>query len=218
MHCAQGRVCGRPKAQNPCHTSPYVAEFPIDPSTLKLPIHALRSTMHFDPSAYRWGKYPKGYLKSIVILIALCSFGPPAHSLDIYQWVDDLGKTHIADVVPEKYKTTAKLLNYRRDNISDAERQSAEAKAAKSKLLLAPKQIDAITQPTVDNTPKPVEPVQHLTCTQKWDEYYRSQECFAPYMIRNGMGGSILRPEAYQNCQEIKTPAMECEYDKRPSK
>lgn len=184
----------------------------------KQSFNALRSTMYFDPSANRWGKFPIGFIKSIVISTALCSFGLPAHSLDIYRWVDDLGKIHMADVVPEKYRTTEKLVSYQRDNISDAERQNAGVRAASNKRPLVPEQVDAITQPTIVNAPKTVQPVQQLTCAQKWDDYYRSQECFAPYMIRNGSGGSILRPEAYQNCQEIKTPTMECEYDKRQSK
>lgn len=183
----------------------------------RLPLHALRSTMYFDPPANRWEKFPDGFIKSIVISTALCSFGLPAHSLDIYRWVDDVGKIHMADVVPEKYRTTAKLVSYRRDNVSDAERQNAEARAASNKRPLVPEQVNATTQPTIVNAPRPVQMGQQLTCTQKWDEYYRSQECFAPYMIRQGSGGSLLRPEAYQYCQEIKTPAMECEYDKRQS-
>jgi hypothetical protein len=174
--------------------------------------------MYSDPSVYRWEKCPKRFLKSIAILTALSSFGLPAHSLDIYQWVDELGKTHMGDVVPEKYKAKAKLLNYRRDNISDADRRSAEAKVANSKVLLKPQQTDAPTQPTITHTPEPAEPAQSLSCTQKWDAYYRSQECFAPYLVRNGMGGSTIKPEAYVHCREVKSPTMECEYDKRPSK
>lgn len=174
--------------------------------------------MHSDSRANRWGKFPSGFIKSIVISTALCGFGLPAHSLDIYRWVDDLGKIHMSDVVPEKYRATAKLVSYRKDNVSEADRQNAEGRTASNRRTRVPEQDEAITQPAIGNASKPVQPVQQLTCTQKWDAYYRSQECFAPYMVRNGSGGSILRPEAYQNCQEIKTPAMECEYDKRQSK
>lgn len=150
--------------------------------------------------------------------MALCSFWLPAHSLDIYRWVDDHGKIHMADVVPEKYRTSAKLVSYRRDIVSDAERQNAAGRAARNMRPPVPGQVDSTPQPTIATVPNSEQPAQQLTCTQKWDEYYRSQECFAPYMIRNGTGGSILRPEAYQNCQEIETPALECEYDKRQSK
>lgn len=173
--------------------------------------------MRFDPSTRQRKKYPNGFIKSILIWTTLCSVGLPARALDIYRWVDELGKIHIADVVPEKYKATAKLLSYRKDNISDAERQNAEAQAAKNKIPPEQTQTDAITQPTAVNAPKPVQSGQRLTCTQKWDEYYRSQECFAPYMVRFS-GGSLIKPEAYKFCQEVKTPTMECEYDKRQSK
>jgi Domain of unknown function (DUF4124) len=174
--------------------------------------------MYFDQSADRWGNLPNGFIKSFVISTALYGFGLPAHALDIYRWVDDAGKIHMSDVVPENYKATAKLVSYRKDNISDAERQNAETKSASNKRSLVPEQVDTVPQPLSANVRKPLQPVQNLTCNQKWDEYYRSQECFAQYMMRTGMGGAVLRPEAHQNCQEVKTPTMECEYDKRQSK
>ena len=124
----------------------------------------------------------------------------------------------MSDVVPEKYRAAAKLVNYRKDNISGAERQNAEAKLNSIKRKLVPEQVAETSNPTIFGDPTPEEPAQQITCSQKWDAYYRSQECFAQYMIRNGLGGSTLRPEAHQNCQEVKTPTMECEYDKRQSK
>ncbi|BDT73416.1 hypothetical protein os4_29650 [Comamonadaceae bacterium OS-4] len=172
--------------------------------------------MHLDTPTHGEKGAHRGLLKSMLVVTVLCSFGSPAHSLDIYQWVDEQGKTHMADVVPEKYRAKAKLVSYRKDNVGDTERQDAEARAAKTKSLLAPKQTDAVPQAMPASAPKPVELTQQQSCTQKWDAYYRSQECFAPYMIRFS-GGSTIRPEAYEHCQEVKTPTMECEYDKRPS-
>lgn len=155
-------------------------------------------------------------MKSIAILVVLCGFGLPAHSLDIYQWVDELGKPHMGDVVPEKYRATAKLLSYRRDNVSDEERKDAQAKAEKIKQLLAPKQSETTAPPTVVSASKPVEPVQRSTCNQKWDEFYQSQECFAPYLVPH-YGGAHFKPEAYSKCQVVKMPAADCQYDKRLS-
>lgn len=157
-----------------------------------------------------------GFIKSMLVATALCSVGPPALSLDIYQWVDEQGKTHMSDVVPEKYQAKAKLVNYRKDNVGDTEKQEAAARAAKTQSLLAPKQNVPAAQVPLAGAAKPAEPTRQQTCTQKWDAYYRSQECFAPYMIRFS-GGSTIRPEAYDHCQEVKTPTMECEYNKRPS-
>ena len=66
--------------------------------------------------------------------------------------------------------------------------------------------------------PKSVVPVQQSTCSQKWDAYHRSQDCFAPFFIRNGKGGSILKPEAFQVCVDVPSPAMVCDYDNRAGK
>jgi len=43
------------------------------------------------------------------------------------------------------------------------------------------------------------------TCARKWERYYKSQECFAPY---HNVDGS-MKPGAHENCTDIKYPA-EC--------
>jgi hypothetical protein len=43
------------------------------------------------------------------------------------------------------------------------------------------------------------------TCDAKWERYFKSQECFAPYRNANGS----LKPGAYENCTEVKKPT-EC--------
>jgi hypothetical protein len=163
-----------------------------------------------------WDKYPVVFTKSLVVSVMLISCWLPVHALDIYQWVDDSGKTHMSEMVPEKFKATAKRVDSRRYEVSDDQRNAALARAAKDKRLLAPKQIAEVAQPTVVNDAKPVEPVQQSTCSKKWDEYYRSQECFAPF-LRRFSGGATLNPEAYSKCKNVNTPAMECDYDKRQS-
>src|SRR5262245_969082 len=36
---------------------------------------------------------------------------PLAHSADIYRWVDEQGRTHISDTVPERYRGVATRLD-----------------------------------------------------------------------------------------------------------
>lgn len=121
----------------------------------------------------------------------------------------------MADVVPEKYRATAKPLNYLKDNVTDAERQDAEAKAAKTKSLLAPKQSEVAPAPVAAvSSPKPVDAAQRPSCNQKWDEFYSSQDCFAPYSVPTKWGVHF-KPEAFSKCQEVKMPVKECGYDKR---
>lgn len=43
------------------------------------------------------------------------------------------------------------------------------------------------------------------TCARKWDRYYKSQECFAPYHNTDGS----MKPGAHEKCTDIKYPA-EC--------
>lgn len=169
-------------------------------------------------SQTRWEKSLFAAIKLLAVSSALYGSVLPVQALDIYRWTDEMGKVHISDTVPEKYRSVAKLVNYSKGNTSDAPQQNSGAKVANTKRPPAPDQDADASQATAIGARKPAQATQPLSCNQKWDEYYRSQECFAQYMVRNGMGGSFIRPEAYQNCQEVKTPTMECEYDKRQSK
>ncbi len=172
--------------------------------------------MYCDSMASPWRKYLIGFMHLFLIPGMLITFAAPSSAIEIYKWVDDDGKIHMSDVIPEKYKAAAKRVNSRRYELSDAERNDAEVRAAKEKLRVERKQIDTEEQLGVVDVPKPVKPVQQSTCSQKWDAYRRSEECFAPFFIRTGQG-SFLKPEAYQVCQVVESPTMVCEYDKRAS-
>lgn len=43
------------------------------------------------------------------------------------------------------------------------------------------------------------------TCAKKWERYYKSQDCFAPYHNVNG----TMKPGAEEHCVEVQTP-LEC--------
>lgn len=47
-------------------------------------------------------------------------------------------------------------------------------------------------------------------CEALWQEYFRSQECFAPYHTTTG-----IRAEAFQHCKEVVSPAQRCGPAKR---
>src|SRR5688572_22583520 len=53
----------------------------------------------------------------------------PAGAADIYRWVDENGKVHMSDVVPEKYRKSAKRIGSPSE-VSPAQREEAEARAA----------------------------------------------------------------------------------------
>lgn len=47
-------------------------------------------------------------------------------------------------------------------------------------------------------------------CEALWQEYFKSQECFAPYHTRSG-----ILAEAYRYCKEVVSPAHRCGPAKR---
>lgn len=152
----------------------------------------------------------------------LIIFSTTGYAIEIYKWVDDAGKSHMSDMVPEKYRAAAKRVSSRKYELSDAEYRDAQIRAAeikstKDKGPVEREPVDAIAPPDVPNVPHPQNLGQQSTCVQKWDAYTRSQECFAPFFIRTGQG-SFLKPEAYLACQDIPSPAMVCDYDKRAGK
>lgn len=160
-------------------------------------------------------KCPMGSKKSYVFAGLLSIFGVPLHATDIYRWVDDSGKTQMADRVPEQYKAVAKRINSSRFELSDAQRQEAETRAAKDKSHVVSNQTDVIPTPVAADIPKSAEPAPKSECSQKWDEYYSSQECFAPYK-RPSRYGAITMAEAYEKCKVVEAPVKTCEVDKRP--
>jgi hypothetical protein len=127
--------------------------------------------------------------------------------------------------VPEKYRAVAKRIDSKKFDVSDADRMQANDRAAKSKLRADRKQADAAAagdadadvEPSVLNVPKPANPMPQDTCTQKWDAYYSSQECFAPFRVLTPYG-STIRPEGFQQCQVVESPSATCNYDKRLSR
>ena len=53
----------------------------------------------------------------------------PLYAGDIYRWVDENGRIQFSDVVPEKYKKSAKKIDSRQYELSAEQRREAEARA-----------------------------------------------------------------------------------------
>jgi len=135
-----------------------------------------------------------------------------AYSAVIYQWVDEEGKTHFADTVPERFKGTAKRVDPDRYEPSAAQQREAQERAARDKALAepAPKEPAA---PPVAAAPPPaaakrpaVGPTADTDC-QTWRRLYQeSLECFAPYRTVRG----ATRAEAYDHCTPVSGPPTRC--------
>lgn len=139
-----------------------------------------------------------------------------AHAAAIYRWVDENGRTHVSDVVPEKYRARATRIDSGQYEVSPAQRQEAEERAARDKSQAAqgaPGRADAAASTPAAKASAPASarrPVQAVTDTtdcDTWRRLYReSEDCFAPY--RTTRGG--IKPEAFEKCNAIPSPELKC--------
>jgi len=152
----------------------------------------------------------------LVLSIICCALALVAHATDIYRWVDDQGRTHFADVVPERYKSVATKIDSKSSELSEGARAEAAARAARertqaefeaaqrarsqaAKTAAPPLSTSTASQPPRNDSGE-------TECDRLWRAYRESAECFAPYMRRRGG----TRVEAYQHCQQLPSPAQQC--------
>jgi hypothetical protein len=139
--------------------------------------------------------------KYLMLCIALLPYG--SANAQVSKWTDETGVTHYGDVVPEKYKRTAKPVAIRDDAPSQTQVKEAEARLGKLKATaLASPSAQSAPSPASVSAPKSSEARGSLSCDELWKQYEASYACFDPYRMGNG----VLRPEAFEKCQEIKPP------------
>ncbi len=132
----------------------------------------------------------------LVLGLAIVAFSQAA----VYQWVDEKGTTHYGDKVPDKYKAKSEKVDIKQNDTSFGNNNEA---APQSKPLVKPEQ----SQPIAVETPQLKDVPNTSTnsrdnCEKQIQEYKKSQDCFAPYVI---VGGGV-KPEAFKYCKELKQP------------
>lgn len=154
---------------------------------------------------------------SLVLCLALSA--PSTHATDIYQWVDDAGKTQVSDVVPEKYRAKATRLDSQRFELTPA--QKAEAEAGQAARRAAERTTNGTTRQPGDNTA--TGPAASLSgapraasaptdCDTLQRRYEESQACFAPFKNVNG----TMKPGANEVCTEVPDPSPQCGLPRLP--
>ncbi|MEO8124399.1 MAG: DUF4124 domain-containing protein [Burkholderiales bacterium] len=151
---------------------------------------------------------------SIAVALAASLFVPVASAVEMYQWVDETGLTHISDIVPQKYKAQATRIDSTQFNVApndvlDAQRRAAalktqadEAKARQTEELKHA-QARAPTAAATSSAPTKID----QSCPALWRDYLKSNACFQGYASANGS----LRPGAYQACgPSLVSPANKC--------
>ena len=136
---------------------------------------------------------------------------------EIYRWVDENGRTQLSDVVPDKYRGVATRTDSAQYELSPAQRDAAQARAAADKARAteaaaqrarsqaAEAASAAATAGLTGKAPRAAAPAKP-SCEALQRKYIESQECFAPYRMANG----ALNAAAFEKCTPVLNPASEC--------
>lgn len=131
----------------------------------------------------------KRLLPALLLLAVL-----PAQA-EIFKWVDENGRTHFGEVVPDKYRKAA-------TSMSPQPLNTIQGSALRGSGRLNDAPANATSEPA-ENSAAPVPRSAAEQCRAQQERYRKSQECFARYRNANGS----LRADASQNCEDIPQPA-----------
>jgi len=141
-----------------------------------------------------------------IAFLLFLSLSLAAHGADVFRWVDEDGKIHYGETVPERYKQKAKKLEGA--DATSAQRQEAQARQAREQaraesLRRAREAKSGEAQPNAEPSPDIAGAGDNTnTCQAQLKKYLESLDCFAPYMLKGG----AVRQEAFQHCTEVKQP------------
>lgn len=128
----------------------------------------------------------KRLLPALLLLVAL-----PVQA-EIYKWIDENGRTHFGEVVPEKYKKSATPMAAQPLNTIQG-----SALRGPSRPATAPADVSAPQSAEIE---RPLTEAER--CRAEQARYSRSQACFARYRNANGS----LKSEATENCENVPQP------------
>ena len=156
------------------------------------------------------------FQKALFAALCLSSLAG-AQAGDIYRWVDEQGRTHLSDVVPKQYKDTATRIDSTTYELTPEQQRDAAARAARERERspeMPESRSTSASPQTTPSAPAPsglvLRPDQAVTastaCKTRWRLFRESEACFGRF---NVVGGGI-KPEAFEQCQEIPSPLLEC--------
>ncbi|MBT9613479.1 MAG: DUF4124 domain-containing protein [Burkholderiales bacterium] len=145
---------------------------------------------------------------SVVFLLVFGSMSFGTHSADMFKWVDEKGRIHYGESVPEQYKRSATHFEEKGAEPIDAKSQKAAASLAKDSAAPAKSKVRRQAKSNKPHSKSPALPVSSgsqdkgSSCEAEKRKYRESEACFAPY--RNATGG--IKAEAFKHCVEVKEP------------
>ncbi len=145
-------------------------------------------------------------LLSLAIALALALAGA-AHA-ELFKWVDENGKTHYGDRVPDRYQKQQKALKVEKAP-SQADRDAAVQRLQKERSAV--EALKAQRDAKAQTAGKPVKPAasgpaNETACQKEWRLFLDAKTCFQPF--RTATGG--IRAEAYEHCKEVAEPRSVC--------
>jgi hypothetical protein len=133
-------------------------------------------------------------------LLACCCLA----QAQVSKWVDEKGVVHYGESVPEKFKSSAKVVPLRSDAPNAADARQAQSRLEGYRATLKPgnktAETTASSQIAASTPDRPHEP----SCDERWQQYRESLECFGPYRTANG----AIKAEAFDHCPDIKEPTL----------
>ncbi len=154
-----------------------------------------------------------------LVAVALLMLSTPLAATPLCRWMDDSGRTHFSELVPEQYQKGATCTDSMRYELTPEQARAAEQKAAEAR---AGDQRDAAARPSPASSAasgaprgaasRPVEkrPAELVTdstdCATWWRLYDASMACFGPYRTTRG----ATRVEAFDVCNVVASPELRC--------
>lgn len=151
------------------------------------------------------------------VAVAVLALAPALSlSATIYRWVDDQGRTHLSDSVPERYESKAIKIDSKQFELPASERAAAAARLARERAQRA-QAADAQARATATAASAPAQAASNATqspasygagteCDRLWQAYHESQACFAPYQSRH----RGTKAEAFESCKPVENPSQRC--------
>ena len=142
----------------------------------------------------------------------ICLMATAAVASTVYRWVDEQGKVHYSDLVPERYRNTAKPVDAPPAEPTPEQQRAALERAQSEKAKALAPSVDR-SSPTEGAQPasaasapsrkRPAQVPNDQTDCDTWQRLYmESIECFGPY--RTVRGG--VKPEAFEVCNVVREP------------
>jgi hypothetical protein len=150
--------------------------------------------------------------------VALLFLSISAAATPICRWVNESGRTQIAEVVPEKYRKVAICTDSQKYELSPEQHQAAERRVAEDRARArqaaakppddrassAPRPAEAASQPGVKRPPEVI--TDATDCPTWWRIYDESVECFGPYRTTRG----ATKVEGFDKCNVVASPEPKC--------